>query len=839
MSVRAASPSPDWFPFPVSGVSGETAPAFDLSGLNEKPAGVSGRVAVKGEEFVDGKGNAVRLFGTNLTAEANLPDTADAPRIAKRLAQFGVNIVRMHFLDNMWSPQDRSHSLIPPSNDLEKDGLNAEALARLDALIAALRSDGIFINLNLHVGRSYPGYGKDLPDMHKGADNFMPDMIAGLKLYSKLLLSHRNPHTGLTYRDDPAIAILEISNEDSLILNPWWITRAPEKVRETLRARLLAWLRVKYKDDAALTAAWGRDEGFTGPDILRETPLTKWFPEKHEGSEHAVTSSSSNSIRWTSSKSGGVDWSIQLNSGKLPLEAGKKYSVSFSARSETGNKLQLAASENGGKYRNLGLSESSVLTKDWQTFTFSFTPGQVIPEGSRLVFSLLNKTGSVEIRDVTLRPVSSGFLKPEQTLADGTVPLPQESSSLAVRRDFFAFLADVEISFGTEMKNYLRNELGCRQIISHSQVLFGGVMGARRESTVSDFVDTHGYWQHPNWEDGYNWTRDHWHIGNTSQLKSPDGGTLAEMAMQRPAGKPYSVSEYDIPSPSDYTAELWPVFSAMAGFQGWNALYHYTWAHTRADFRADALQSYFNAAGHPAKMGFMPFGAAVFRLGLVPRAGTTAILQAGDNVLFDLAAQLNGSVWGSWRELWKRQDNTTGLLALKHRTAITFAGKGLFLKHSGIGSGPPWQWDTKAGTFVLNTPAARVWCGAVSGQKLDAGDAACRFSDLPSPAPHATVTVVALDGQPLGASRRALVTAMRRAENADVQWNAARDSVDDKWGRAPVGVVGLNAELTLPGEAWRIAPLDVHGHAKENGRRTGNTLKIAPADATIWYLLER
>jgi len=258
-AAAARAASPDWFPFPIPVIT-EKAPAFDLSGLNEKPAGASGRLKVQGDHFIDGKGRPVRLFGTNLTAEANFPDEADAPLIARRLAQLGVNVVRMHFLDNQWHAADRSRSLIPPSNDLTKDGLNEEALVRLDRLIAALSAEGIFVNLNLHVGREYSGYGKSLPGMHKGADNFMPDMIRELKLYAKLLLAHHNPHTGLTYRDDPAIAILEISNEDSLLLGPWWISRAPENVREVLRPKFLAWLKAKYRDDRAPVDAWGTDE---------------------------------------------------------------------------------------------------------------------------------------------------------------------------------------------------------------------------------------------------------------------------------------------------------------------------------------------------------------------------------------------------------------------------------------------------------------------------------------------------------------------------------------------------------------------------------------------------
>lgn len=830
----------DWFPFPLTGISSET-PAFDLSGLNEKPAGTSGRITVEGEHFRDGSGRQLRLFGTNLTAEANFPDEADAPRIARRLAQLGVNVVRLHFLDNMWHPSDRGRSLIPPSNDLAKDGLNAEALARLDRFTAALRTEGIFINLNLHVGREYPGYGKDLPGMHKGVDNFMPDMIDGLKLYAKLLLSHRNPHTGLTYRDDPAVAILEISNEDSLLLGPWWITKAPDNVRETLRTRFITWLRAQYRDADALAAAWGRDEGFTGPEMLSEKPPEKWMVESHQGSEHTVQplAGEPGGIAWEATTPGGVDWAIQLNSGALPIEAGKKYQFRCEARSASGNRLHVSASENGGGYANLGLSESVSLTNDWQTFTFSFTPGKVIPEGSRLVFSLLNKTGRVELRGLSLRAVSTGFLKAGESLSAGTVPLPRESSALPVRHDFFAFLAQVEIDFATEMKRYLKEELGCRQLIAHSQVLFGGVMGARRESMVSDFVDTHGYWQHPHWDEGYNWTRDHWHIGNTSQIKSPDGGTLAELAMQRPAGKPYSVSEYDIPAPSDHSAELWPMFAAMAGYQDWGAVYHYTFAHARGDFRAEHLFNHFNTAGHPAKMAFMPFGAAVFRMGLVPAGTATAKLQASYPALLSLTSRLNGALWGSWRDLWKEEaGGATGALALTHRTALVPGGKSTGFFRSGDAN-PPWQWNTERGTFILTAPAARVWCGAVSSLTLPAGDASCRFGPLPEPAPHATVAVAALDGKPLAESRRALVTAMRRAENRDVQWNAARDSVDDRWGTGPAGIVGLTASLFLPGKPWKAAALSPAGTRQSPAAALPGPLEISPAAQTVWWLLER
>ena len=45
------------------------------------------------------------------------------------------------------------------------------------------------------------------------------------------LLKHRNPHTGLTYAEDPAIAFVEIINEQSIL---FYTSTAPLKASPTL-----------------------------------------------------------------------------------------------------------------------------------------------------------------------------------------------------------------------------------------------------------------------------------------------------------------------------------------------------------------------------------------------------------------------------------------------------------------------------------------------------------------------------------------------------------------------------------------------------------------------------
>ena len=130
-SLKAAdqlsADSPGWFPFNISALDGSPT-ATDLSWLNEMPAGASGFLHTEGEHIVDGKGNKVRLFGTNFCFGANFPAEDIASKIAAHLAKNGVNVVRLHHMDS--SGKD---SLI---EDNANTKLNAANLAKLDKLVA-------------------------------------------------------------------------------------------------------------------------------------------------------------------------------------------------------------------------------------------------------------------------------------------------------------------------------------------------------------------------------------------------------------------------------------------------------------------------------------------------------------------------------------------------------------------------------------------------------------------------------------------------------------------------------------------------------------------------------
>ena len=151
----------------------------------------------------------------NLTARATLPSREAAPQLADHLARCGVNCVRFHFLDRL-----APHGLIDAGRD-DTRTLDPGQLERLDFFVAQLKERGIYTNLNLNVGRTYKaGDGvrdHELLGFAKALTYFHPRLLELQKEYARQLLTHRNPHTGNEYRHEPAVALVELVNENSIV----------------------------------------------------------------------------------------------------------------------------------------------------------------------------------------------------------------------------------------------------------------------------------------------------------------------------------------------------------------------------------------------------------------------------------------------------------------------------------------------------------------------------------------------------------------------------------------------------------------------------------------------
>jgi len=194
----------------------------NLSFLLDAPAGKNGFIQVGNGHLVKPDGERFRIWGVNFTAAACFPSKQDAPVVAEHLARFGINCVRFHFLDSNWAT-----SIFVKGRD-DTRALDPHQLDRLDYFIAQLKMRGIYTNLNLNVGRNYrKGDGvKDYEYLGLAkVVNYFDERIQTLhKEYARQLLGHYNPYTRSEYRHEPAVLIVEILNENSIV-EAWFSDR--------------------------------------------------------------------------------------------------------------------------------------------------------------------------------------------------------------------------------------------------------------------------------------------------------------------------------------------------------------------------------------------------------------------------------------------------------------------------------------------------------------------------------------------------------------------------------------------------------------------------------------
>ena len=213
---------PHYFPMPAF----PDAMPIDISFVfaNEKPAGKHGFLKVNGEAMCFEDGTPARFWGVNINGSACFPSKDFAKDMARRLAQAGCNVVRLHQIDaEFGTPNifaftkgqriENTHSFDPRSLD------------RMDYFFHCLKEEGIYVYMDLLVYRQFKsGDGVVDPNLlvHGGKPWAMFDrnMIELQKEYAANLFNHVNPYTGLAYKDDPAVMLVEIYAECDLFNKP-------------------------------------------------------------------------------------------------------------------------------------------------------------------------------------------------------------------------------------------------------------------------------------------------------------------------------------------------------------------------------------------------------------------------------------------------------------------------------------------------------------------------------------------------------------------------------------------------------------------------------------------
>jgi hypothetical protein len=223
-SSSAGADEPDRSAWPQGILPWNTSPV-DLSFLNapEVPAGKRGFLKAHGDKLTFDDGTVARFWGTNVTANSLFGTSKDdVNKQAHRLSALGFNLVRIHHHDSEWVDPN----IFGGRGALDTRSLSAAMLDKLDWWIKCLRDEGIYVWLDLHVGRRVKeGDGiEGFDEMRQGKPtaslsgyNFVSGSIQeAMQRFNELYLNHQNRYTGLRYKDDPAILAVLISNENDL-----------------------------------------------------------------------------------------------------------------------------------------------------------------------------------------------------------------------------------------------------------------------------------------------------------------------------------------------------------------------------------------------------------------------------------------------------------------------------------------------------------------------------------------------------------------------------------------------------------------------------------------------
>ena len=249
----------NWFTFTPTNDIGPSV--IGLEPWLDAPAGQHGAVQIKDEHFAFTDGTPVKFWGVNLAYGGQCaPEHAQADLTAARFAKYGINCVRMHkFTNPGWEGIGSADTAL----DFDKAGLE-----KLDYFTAQLKKHGVYYgwshtyHFQLRPGDKAVLWNWQEAHDAQGGDcygllNGCPDIQ---DLYIKMvvkLLSHKNPYTGLTYAQDPALAFLEVQNEDDIFFWTFSVFDKCPSYKQKMRERFGAWLKAKYGTDAAYHDAWG------------------------------------------------------------------------------------------------------------------------------------------------------------------------------------------------------------------------------------------------------------------------------------------------------------------------------------------------------------------------------------------------------------------------------------------------------------------------------------------------------------------------------------------------------------------------------------------------------
>ncbi|MBN1404576.1 MAG: carbohydrate binding domain-containing protein [Opitutales bacterium] len=836
--------------------------ATDASYLLRAPAGVDGWISPDAYGHLQNDRGRVRFWGVNVVASACFPTHAEADAIASRMAKFGFNCVRFHHLEQTWS--------LPTLLDYSTGGSRTMSATSLDALHyfeSALKARGIYWNLNLHVARRFSS-ADGLPEAidsvdwtaQKGIALVDPDMIELQKDYARQLLLTVNPYTGLAPAVDPALAVVEISNENGLIqtwmgggMDAW-----PEVFRTQVQEAWNTWLQNRYASDQEMLDGWGIVNEELGAEMLVNgsfaSGISSWTLEEHNGADATATTGSYSGragVRIAVTTAGTEDWHVQFGQSGLSVTEGQVYTLSFWARADSAMSVSMVVSMAHDPWSSL-FNSSNALTTAWQYYEIPFQARITDANVRVLLGGMGASVCNVYLGNVSLKTGGNTSGLPEgATLASGNIPMLESSATYSNGEysDWCRFLEEKETAYWVQMRDYIRNDIGYQGLI------VGTIISTSTPNIQSnmDVIDSHSYWKHPVFPNN-DWSISNWTVENESMVNER-GGILGSLAAQRVKGKPFFVTEYMHCSPNTFSSEAPLLLSAYAGLQDWDGVFFFQYGNEAHDWNRGYFSTHFDMDQHPNKMANALIGSLMFLREDVAPAEDEYTLLFNPEREHEIVSTL-GTSWNIANGQLAGFDNATPLIS-RVSLSVGASASGLTEAPAAPSASVPFASDTgelvwdlsnsSAGVVSVDTPSTKAIIGYTDGDTYTFANG-IEITPGSTEQGWSTIAMSSITGSSdsLYGGTRMIVVATGNAANTNMQWTSAdKVSVGANWGASPSLVERIPASITLPVPPARVLfrSLDVEGNVLNElsavaGADASSSVITLGTESTLWYEVE-
>jgi hypothetical protein len=622
--AKTTTVDPKWYEFSLSPELEADAPA-NLGKLSlDAPAGKYGFVSVNNANFVFSDNKRIRFWGTNLAKSACFPDKPQAEKIAADLAFFGFNSVRLSGLDFAFAPEGIFEDVGAEHRDLQLKTtryLNAGQLDKLDYLIYQLKTKGIYICLNLLSSRDFTQADgiveAELLDPAGGAATvFDDDLIALQKDYAKKLLNHVNKYTQLKYNEDPAIALIELTDKNSLI-QAWKNNLLNgnlfgEKTRclSNYYAKQLdySWneqLRKKYGSVENLRKNWPKTNGLEPTPALNKV---NWQLEANQQAK-ATLKIKDNLIHIKIRSVSAKPDDIQYRADYLNLFKNSKYVLSCTISADKNMNIEITAEQVFSPWDNLGLDEKLAISPVPRMITIPFSPNMDCAK-AEVSFMLGQSKGKINITDLELKQIDSlPIIDNEASLTQFNFHRPlyellklypqQEVKDIT---DFYIWQSN---EYFKTMTNFLKKECGVKVPIT-------GIAGATQVEDMSgqtgcDYLSAAAYWDYPQ-SPARNLDITDFKINNNSVLQEVDLGILGKIHSVNPNTPekkkiPFIVSQWSQCFPNQFAYESPTLLGSVAGNNNWDGLFQYAYCLNSYDNTSkNMISDFFETINNPQQL---------------------------------------------------------------------------------------------------------------------------------------------------------------------------------------------------------------------------------------------